>query len=132
MTRAQVQTPETWVFADEEPQMWEAGTGRSRPMALLSATRPRQWTKNLLVFAAPTAAGSIVHPGVVARSVVAALVFVAASAATYLVNDVSTGQMTGSIPSRRSRPIASGQLSVGLALATRGRPRDACARRRRP
>ncbi len=55
---------------------------------LLHATRPRQWTKNILVFAAPTAAGSIVHTGVVARSVVAFLVFVTASAATYLVNDV--------------------------------------------
>jgi decaprenyl-phosphate phosphoribosyltransferase len=118
VTRVQVQAPETWVFEDEEPQAWEAGTGRSRPMALLSATRPRQWTKNLLVFAAPTAAGSIVHPGVVGRSVVAALAFVAASAATYLVNDVVDRPNDRLHPVKRRRPIASGQLSVGLALAT--------------
>jgi decaprenyl-phosphate phosphoribosyltransferase len=87
-------------------------------MALLSATRPRQWTKNLLVFAAPTAAGSIVHPGVVARSGVAAFAFVAASAATYLVNDVVDRANDRLHPVKRRRPIASGQLSVGLALAS--------------
>ena len=100
------------------PPAWEAGAGRSRPLALLSATRPRQWTKNLLVFAAPTAAGTIVHPGVVARSVVASLVFVAASAATYLVNDVVDQASDRLHPVKRRRPIASGQLSVSLALAT--------------
>ncbi len=85
---------------------------------LLHATRPRQWTKNILVFAAPTAAGSIVHTGVVARSVVAFLVFVTASAATYLVNDVVDRDNDRLHPVKKSRPIASGQLSVGLALST--------------
>jgi decaprenyl-phosphate phosphoribosyltransferase len=79
-------------------------------VALLHATRPRQWTKNLLVFAAPAAAGSIIHPGVVARSAVAFLVFVAASASTYLVNDVVDRANDRLHPVKQRRPIASGQL----------------------
>ena len=85
---------------------------------LLHATRPRQWTKNILVFAAPTAAGSIIHPDVVARSVVAFLVFVTASAATYLVNDVADRDNDRLHPVKKSRPVASGQLPVDLALST--------------
>jgi len=87
---------------------------------LLRATRPRQWTKNLLVFSAPAAAGSIIHPGIVARSVVAFLVFVAASASTYLVNDIVDRANDRLHPVKQRRPIASGQLSVDLALATAG------------
>jgi hypothetical protein len=40
---------------------------------LLRTTRPCQSTKNVLVLAAPTAAGSMAQPGVVARSVVASV-----------------------------------------------------------
>ena len=89
-------------------------------MSLLRATRPRQWTKNLLVFSAPAAAGSIIHPGIVARSVVAFLVFVAASDSTYLVNDIVDRANDRLHPVKQRRPIASGQLSVDLALATAG------------
>ena len=39
--------------------------------ALLRATRPRQWAKNVLVLAAPTAAGTIAQPATAVRSVVA-------------------------------------------------------------
>jgi decaprenyl-phosphate phosphoribosyltransferase len=95
-----------------------ARTGRSRMAVWLRATRPRQWTKNVLVFAAPTAAGSITQPGVVARSAVAFLVFVAASASTYLVNDVVDRDNDRLHPVKKSRPVASGQLSVNLALST--------------
>jgi decaprenyl-phosphate phosphoribosyltransferase len=84
--------------------------------ALLRATRPRQWTKNLLVFAAPTAAGSIVQAGVAGRSAMAFVVFVAASASTYLVNDVVDRDNDLLHPVKRNRPVASGQVPVALAL----------------
>ena len=78
---------------------------RDRMRALLRATRPRQWTKNLLVFAAPTAAGSIVQAGVAARSAMAFVVFVAASASTYLVNDVVDRDNDLLHPVKRNRPV---------------------------
>ncbi|MGD0985686.1 MAG: decaprenyl-phosphate phosphoribosyltransferase [Acidimicrobiales bacterium] len=121
MTGTQVQPPASWLFEDDAaPPACSPGTGRSRIVSLLRATRPRQWTKNLLVFSAPAAAGSIIHPGIVARSVVAFLVFVAASASTYLVNDIVDRANDRLHPVKQRRPIASGQLSVDLALATAG------------
>ncbi len=93
-----------------------AGNGGHRIAALLRATRPRQWTKNLLVLAAPTAAGSIDRPRVIGHSVEAVLVFVAASASTYLLNDVVDRRKDRLHPVKKSRPVASGELPVSLAL----------------
>ncbi len=87
-----------------------------RSTALLHAARPRQWTKNLLVLAAPTAAGSIDQLGVIGHSVEAFFVFVAASASTYLLNDVVDSRKDRLHPVKRSRPVASGELPVSWAL----------------
>jgi decaprenyl-phosphate phosphoribosyltransferase len=93
-----------------------AGNGAHRTTALVRAMRPRQWTKNLLVLAAPTAAGSIDQPRVVGHSVEAFFIFVAASASTYLLNDVVDRRKDRLHPAKKSRPVASGELPVSLAL----------------
>ena len=93
-----------------------ASNGVRRTAALLRATRPRQWTKNLLVLAAPTAAGSIGQPRVIGHSVEAFFIFVAASASTYLLNDVVDRRKDRLHPVKKSRPVASGELPVRLAL----------------
>jgi len=94
-------------------------TDRSRrTAALLRATRPRQWTKNLLILAAPTAAGSIDQPRVIGHSVEALFIFVAASASTYLLNDVVDRRKDRLHPVKKRRPVASGELPVSLALWT--------------
>ena len=85
------------------------------PVALFYATRPRQWVKNLLVFAAPTAAGVIFHPAVFGRCIAAMGIFVAASASTYLVNDIFDQDADRLHPVKRSRPIAAGELPVQVA-----------------
>jgi len=77
--------------------------------------RPRQWVKNLLVFAAPAAAGVIFHLNVFAHCTAAFAVFVAASAATYLVNDVRDAEGDRSHPDKRRRPIAAGEVPVRVA-----------------
>lgn len=84
--------------------------------ALLVATRPRQWVKNLLVFAAPGAAGVVFHPGPFLRCLATFGIFVAASASTYLVNDVVDRQADRLHPKKQHRPIASGALSPASAL----------------
>ena len=84
--------------------------------ALLQATRPRQWIKNLLVFAAPAAAGVVGHLGPFLRSAAAFAVFIAASAATYLVNDVADRAADRLHPVKRERPIASGAVTPRAAL----------------
>jgi decaprenyl-phosphate phosphoribosyltransferase len=73
--------------------------------------------KNLLVFAAPGAAGLIFHVAVFWRCVAAFAIFVAASGATYLVNDVLDKDADRLHPLKRSRPIAAGLLPIALAWA---------------
>jgi decaprenyl-phosphate phosphoribosyltransferase len=83
---------------------------------LLRACRPRQWPKNLLVFAAPIAAGQITHLLVFLRTLATSLIFLAASAATYLLNDVLDAPEDRLHPVKRGRPIAAREVSSASAL----------------
>lgn len=82
---------------------------------LVQAVRPRQWVKNLLVYAAPAAAGLAGNYPVMKRTTVALVVFVAVSSAVYLVNDIRDVEADRAHPRKRHRPIASGQVPVGVA-----------------
>ncbi|HET9471426.1 MAG TPA: decaprenyl-phosphate phosphoribosyltransferase, partial [Usitatibacter sp.] len=90
----------------------------ARPSArvLLRACRPRQWSKNLLVLAAPSAAGVIDQPRVAAEVAGAFLVLCLLASATYLVNDVRDREQDRLHPTKRARPIAAGELSPRAAL----------------
>ncbi len=85
--------------------------------ALVRACRPRQWPKNVLVVAAPAAAGILTHPDVAGKVVVAFVCFCMLSSSTYLLNDVHDRGEDRHDPTRRNRPIAAGELSVRLAVA---------------
>ena len=92
-------------------------SGRSLPVALIAAMRPRQWTKNVLVFAAPLAAGQLFEVDIFWPSVGAFIVFCLISSATYLINDIKDRESDREHPTKYRRPIAAGDLSVPLALA---------------
>jgi len=77
--------------------------------------RPRQWVKNLLVFAAPAAAGVIFHSAVFWRCAAAFAIFVAASGSTYLVNDILDAHADRLHPVKRRRPIAAGEVPIVVA-----------------
>jgi decaprenyl-phosphate phosphoribosyltransferase len=87
---------------------------------LLRACRPRQWAKNLLVVIAPGAAGVLTRTAVLADVIVAFVAFCLLSSATYLVNDVRDREQDRRHPSKRTRPVASGQLSPATALRLAG------------
>ncbi|HEY5287859.1 MAG TPA: decaprenyl-phosphate phosphoribosyltransferase [Solirubrobacteraceae bacterium] len=89
---------------------------RPSSLLLLRACRPRQWSKNVLVFAAPCAAGVIDRPQVALQAIGAFLVMCLVSSATYLVNDVHDREQDRQHPRKRSRPVASGALSPRTAL----------------
>jgi len=82
--------------------------------------RPKQWTKNLLVVAAPLAAGQIAEPGVLGPTLVAFVAFCLASSAIYLVNDCADVEADRLHPRKRNRPVAAGELSVPAALSIAG------------
>ena len=85
------------------------------PRALLVSIRPKQWVKNLLVLAAPVAAGVVGRPDVLWRVLIAFVAFVLASSAVYLVNDLLDVEADRAHPRKRHRPLASGALPVSVA-----------------
>ena len=90
---------------------------RSLPLALLVACRPKQWVKNLLVLAAPGAAGVLGDPDAALETVGALVAFCMAASATYLLNDATDVEADRAHATKRFRPIAAGELSVPAALA---------------
>jgi decaprenyl-phosphate phosphoribosyltransferase len=85
--------------------------------ALLQACRPRQWTKNLLVFAAPLFAFRL-DPWVWRQAGGALVAFCLISSAIYLLNDCLDVAADRAHPTKRNRPIAAGLVSVPAALST--------------
>ena len=85
--------------------------------AVLASLRPRQWVKNLFVFA-----GLVFAQRLFTASVWPALgafaIFCALSGAIYLLNDVADRDKDRLHPRKRERPIASGLLSVPVALGS--------------
>lgn len=90
----------------------------SQVLGLFRAVRPKQWLKNLLVVAAPLAAGTILQPDVLAGTLLAFLVFCLAASATYLINDIRDVEIDRLHPSKRTRAIASGAIGVRTAAVT--------------
>lgn len=84
--------------------------------ALVKALRPKQWAKNVLVVAAPFAAGRLLEPSVAANVAVAFVAFCLASSAVYLLNDVRDAPKDRLHPEKKNRPIASGQVAPSTAV----------------
>lgn len=91
---------------------------RSPLVALVVALRPRQWAKNVLVFAAPLAAGQLFDIDVLFPSIGAFVAFCLISSATYLINDVRDVEADRNHPKKFARPIAAGQLPVPVAVVS--------------
>ena len=84
---------------------------------LLEAMRPRQWSKNVFVFAGIIFAGRLFERSAQLRVLACFAVFCAASSAVYLANDVADRSLDGQHPGKRQRPVASGRLPPKSALA---------------
>jgi decaprenyl-phosphate phosphoribosyltransferase len=83
---------------------------------LLRALRPRQWVKNVLVAAAPLAAGTLDESDVAGRTALAFVTFCAVASAVYLVNDVIDADEDRRHPTKRRRPIAAGEVTPRTAI----------------
>lgn len=83
--------------------------------ALLKAARPKQWLKNVLVFAAPGSAGVLDNWPFLWRTLLAFVAFCLASSGTYYWNDIHDVAADRQHPKKRMRPIASGQVALPTA-----------------
>jgi 4-hydroxybenzoate polyprenyltransferase len=83
--------------------------------ALIRSLRPKQWSKNLLVFAGLVFTYNLLNPGMLAQVFGAFVTFCALSSAGYLWNDLRDVEADRLHPVKRNRPIASGRVPRSLA-----------------
>ena len=83
----------------------------------LQLVRPRQWVKNLLVFAVPLASKDIFEAEVIRNSVITFVCFTLVSAAVYIWNDIRDAASDRLHPLKASRPIASGAVQIKAGFA---------------
>jgi 4-hydroxybenzoate polyprenyltransferase len=83
--------------------------------AVLESMRPRQWTKNLVLFAGVIFAQQLAEPASALRAVAAFTIFCLASGAVYIFNDLVDVEQDRRHPYKRRRPVASGRLPADAA-----------------
>ena len=85
---------------------------------ILISARPKQWIKNLVVFAPAFLGGEILNLGALPKLIEAFMVFSLLSSCAYLINDVRDREKDRRHPVKKKRPIAAGNLSPLAALLT--------------
>jgi decaprenyl-phosphate phosphoribosyltransferase len=112
---------ETAVLRQRTPQERPAPPRKGGlPAGLLRTARPRQWIKNVLVVAAPAAAGELFSRHALIRLALVFVLFTACAAAVYLVNDARDADADRAHPTKRHRPVAAGQVPVPVAYTVGG------------
>jgi 4-hydroxybenzoate polyprenyltransferase len=82
--------------------------------------RPKQWVKNLFVLAPVVFAKNLFQEQVLLRALLAFGVFSVLAGAIYTINDLVDVEDDRSHPTKRHRPIASGEVPEGVAKASAG------------
>ena len=119
-------------MADPVPTTSGADPGPTPPppasliSGLIRTARPKQWMKNVLVVAAPAAAGVLSEGSVILDTIVAFVAFSLAASGTYFLNDAFDVEADRRHAKKRFRPIAAGVVPlttariVGVALLAAG------------
>jgi decaprenyl-phosphate phosphoribosyltransferase len=94
-----------------EPEVPATAPRPSFARSLLRTARPKQWVKNVLVFAAPAAAGVLSEPAQFARTMVAFVAFCLAASGTYFLNDAMDAEADRLHPTKRHRAVAAGYIT---------------------
>lgn len=93
----------------------EAGRTLLNPGALVRLVRPKQWTKNGFVLAGVVFAGEAFEVSSLVPALLAFVAFCALSGSVYAANDVLDVEEDRGHPEKSKRPVASGEVPVGLA-----------------
>ncbi|KAA0257589.1 MAG: decaprenyl-phosphate phosphoribosyltransferase, partial [Chloroflexi bacterium] len=83
--------------------------------ALLKTMRPRQWTKNIFVFAALVFDKQLLNGESFLRTLAGFALFCLISSSVYIFNDLADVEADRQHPEKKNRPIASGRLPVSAA-----------------
>ncbi len=98
------------MVAYDRPVQPDVGVQAELP-PLLRLVRPRQWTKNVLVFAGPAAAGVLDESEHLLRASLVFVAFCLAAAGTYCLNDAADADADRHHPTKRRRPVAAGEVA---------------------
>ncbi len=85
---------------------------------ILKTMRPKQWLKNVFVFAALVFDRQLIAVGSLLITLAAAALFCLASSLVYIINDLADIESDRQHPSKQNRPLASGQLSQRTAIVS--------------
>ena len=83
---------------------------------LLETMRPKQWAKNLFIFAGLIFGKKLLYPSLLARNVLAFVLFCLISSTIYLINDLADIEKDRQHPTKRRRPLPSGRLQPRVAI----------------
>jgi 4-hydroxybenzoate polyprenyltransferase len=84
---------------------------------VIYSLRPKQWSKNILIFAAIIFTGNLTDAGLLTRSAAAFIIFCGLSGVIYLINDIIDKDRDRKHPTNKERPIAKGTLDEKTAIA---------------
>ncbi|SDO49029.1 4-hydroxybenzoate polyprenyltransferase [Paenibacillus sp. yr247] len=94
----------------------EGWGSRSVPIRYLALMRPRQWTKNLLVFAALIFSIQQADMNMLGQALVGFVLFCLVSSSVYVLNDYVDRERDRMHPDKKNRPLASGAIHPQTAL----------------
>ena len=86
-------------------------------LALIESLRPKQWIKNLFIFAGLLFSLNVLNRPFLFKTILAFFIFCFLSGAVYLLNDLADSEKDSHHPLKCKRPIASGRLPVVYARA---------------
>lgn len=99
------------------PAALASGGAGGRLLALIETLRPKQWTKNLIIFTALVFDVKLLQAPSLARATAAFAIFCLLSGSIYLINDRLDVEKDRAHPAKRHRPVATGRLPAGWAGA---------------
>ena len=85
--------------------------------ALVKTMRPKQWFKNVVVYAPLVFDEKLFRPGLFLNTTIAFALFCLISSTVYIINDLADIEKDRLHPKKRTRPLAAGQLSPTVAIA---------------
>ncbi|HLY65800.1 MAG TPA: UbiA family prenyltransferase, partial [Chloroflexota bacterium] len=86
-------------------------------MGLLVSARPKQWTKNVILFGPLVFAYKLFSPQLLAQALIGFAAFCLVSSATYVLNDVLDVESDRLHPTKSLRPLAAARISLPQAIA---------------
>ena len=104
----------------DQPEHPAARSAAGQFKLLLKTMRPKQWTKNVFVWAALIFDVKLFEPGPFLRTLATFILFCLISSAVYIINDLVDIEKDRRHPRKRNRPLASGSLSPRFAAIAAG------------